>query len=208
MKILKAKVNWLYGYSNDPELQILVNKIPNSEDFRWKEISKGLYYSEREGFSKKFAYSKPGEGFGGRHFKIRMESGEEKILIGPWSSRAACCTKAGYPSVDLAITEDSLSFERGYTFYSGMVTLEKAKEAVALINGVELLKINRRGEIIWVPYLLNNSCVGHWPLPTDRSRRCDWCGHLQYPDSVLEKGEDKNLEVFSDLSGEQMAILS
>lgn len=190
MKIMNAKVDWMYDYGNDPHLKVLVDQIPKWESLRWEEVKPGLFYAEKEGYSDKFSYTRPGEGYGGRSFTITMEDGSEKTLKGPWSSRAGCCTMAGYPSIDISITSDPKVFHGKGMWYAGMITLEKAKEAIAMIRGVGLIALDshKNGEVTYVPYLFNNQCVGHMRShPTGGNARCVWCGHKIYKEEQIRE---------------------
>ena len=134
MKLLKARVNWAEGFSNDPSLEILVDKMPELKDLSYK--NKGsLYYAELDGSVSFFHYAGPGNGFGGRSFTIQMENGEEKILQGPWSSNASSMNEAGFgPCLDVSIIDDLASYERGYTFYSGHVTIDLIEQSKHLVE--------------------------------------------------------------------------
>jgi hypothetical protein len=138
MKLVRARVNWAEGWMNDPNLEILVDKMPEVSELRYKYRC-GLYYAELDGYVSFYSYTSPGEGFDGRIFNITMENGEKKSLHGPWSSRAAVMNSAGFgPCLDVSITDDLKSYERGYTFYSGHVTLdliEKSKHIVEIGPG-------------------------------------------------------------------------
>ena len=131
MKILNAKVNWMKGYANDPYLEVLVDKIPR-DDLRYEQKGE-LFFAEHEGYVSFFAYSGPGDGYGGSRFDIIMKDGSKKTLIGPWSSRPGVMNNAGFAlCTGVSITDDPKVFERGHTFYGGNLTLEKAKEAATI----------------------------------------------------------------------------
>lgn len=130
MKLLKARVRWMEGYANDPTLEILVDKMPELSDLRYQK--KGtLYYAELDGYVNFFHYSGPGQGYGGRGFELKMADGSTEVLKGPFSSRSGVMNAAGFgPCLDVSITDNPESFERGYTFYAGSV-------ALSLVKGME-----------------------------------------------------------------------
>ena len=152
MRALAAKVKWWEGWGNDPALQLLVDGLPPLDAFRF-ERNGAIYYAELEGAVRYYAYSKPDQGFGGRHFHITMKNGEEVILKGPWSSRPGEMRMYGFgPCVHVSITDDPLAFERGYTFFAGDVTLAFAQNALLEhLPDVELVPVDAWGERNWIP---------------------------------------------------------
>jgi hypothetical protein len=145
MKILAAKVNWLYHYCNFPCLEVLVDQIPQNFEYEQKG---NLYFAESEGFCIGYYYSEPGEGFGGRVFPLKMVNGSVKELTGPWSCESSSFNKHFKKSVDISITDSEINYNRGYTFRTGKITLEKAIEAADLAKTF-LVKIV--GEEIYAP---------------------------------------------------------
>lgn len=152
MKALAVKVNWWEGWGNDPVLQLLVDELPPLDAFRFDKNG-AIYYAELDGYVRYYAYSRPGSGFGGRHFCITMKDGKEVILEGPWSSRPGAVHLYGFgPCVHVSITDDPLAFERGYTFFSGDVTLAFAQGALSEhLPDVELVPVDAWGERNWIP---------------------------------------------------------
>lgn len=155
MKILNARVDWMEGFANDPRLEVLVDELPEWGDMRFRERS-GLYYAELEGFVNFMYYGGNGEntgGYGGRHFDLKMTNGMTETLRGPWSSRAGCVNRAGFPHcIEVSITDEPDVWERGYTFMAGALTVEKAHECLEYLDGVYLRKEERwDGEIYYVP---------------------------------------------------------
>ena len=144
MKLLKAEVEWHIGYSNAPDLVLHLDTIPKGDEFEFEQRGP-LYYAEKDGFVRFYAYQKPGSGFGGREFRIRMKDGEERVLKGPWSSRSGCMNRAGFgPCVDVTFVADGF---RGY----GAVTLELAQQA-AEMAGVTLERQEPYGsgdDVVW-----------------------------------------------------------
>ena len=154
MEALDARVDWYLEFANSPKLILLVDKIPDSDDFVFEQRG-NLYFAEKDGGVRFFAYSGPDRGFAGRHFPIKMNDGTTKKLIGPWSSRAGCMNDAGFTKcVDIAYTDDPQAFRRGYTMFGGHCTLDLARKAVEkFLPEVDLVWINGRGEEVYDPVL-------------------------------------------------------
>jgi len=130
MKLLSALVEWHHGYANAPTLILHLDTIPKAEEFEFEQRG-SLYYAEKDGFVRFYAYKNPGDGFGGREFHIRLKDGTEQTLKGPWSSRAGAMNSGGFgPCVDVQFVTDGF---RGF----GAVTLEVALQA-AKMAGVTL----------------------------------------------------------------------
>jgi hypothetical protein len=140
MNIIKAKVDWNHGFSNEPDLRILIDKEPNYKNFRYNE-NNGHYFAELDGFCDFFYYTKPGEGFGGREFELTMHDGSIRVLKGPWSSRAGVMNRKFRPCVEVAWTDSEVAWTKGYTFVHGALTLEMAQVA-AKLAGCYLVKID------------------------------------------------------------------
>ena len=151
MKPIACSVNWYEGYANDPVLQIVVDKIPNSEEFRY-ERKDGLWFAEKSGYVRFFSWHGPGneEGYGNRCFHIKTKDEEEVILRGPWSSRSGVMNKYFLPqSLDVSVkTEDNVNT----CWCSGHVALMVALEAIKLCEEpIELIVKESHGEYIFVP---------------------------------------------------------
>lgn len=156
MKLLDAKVEWYPEFDNDPELQILVNFIPDSRQIIHNvlEISPGLYlyYGQKyEYVSYLLADESNKRGFGGKEFVVKTGDGD-KYIPGPWSSRAGVVNKlTNVQCVDVHITNEPKAFARGYTFSTGAVTVEFAREA-ANKAGVSLERTTYNGEPLFIPH--------------------------------------------------------
>jgi hypothetical protein len=157
MKILDMKVHWYENFDNEPELMLLVDKLPDHDDLRYEK--KGpLYFAEKDGYVSFFAYSQPGDGYGGRVFPIVLTDGTKMDLKGPWSSRAGAMNRAGFvPCLDVIITDDPEVWKKGYTFYAAHVTKKLVDEYIGeLLPDVILLESKPYGEdddIVYIPYL-------------------------------------------------------
>jgi hypothetical protein len=133
MRIIKGGVKWMEGWGNRPTIAIAVDKLPDRSALRYEQRG-SLYYAELEGLVSFFSYSRPDDGFGGRHFDIVMTDGSKKKLIGPWSSRAGAMNSVGFgPCVDVSICEGESNFDRR-SFYDGAVTLEVLRQGLHLID--------------------------------------------------------------------------
>ena len=130
MKILRAEVNWQFGYANSPELKILVDKLPTKFLYQEIPVPGGIFYlAETEGEVRFFVSTSDKHGYGGGTFDITLISGEKRSVKGPWSSRAGV---ANYylpnPCLSCALTNEKEVFDRGYTFFSGHVLVSKVEE--------------------------------------------------------------------------------
>lgn len=154
MKVLAARINWMLDWSNSPELEILVDKIPASEDLRY-ERRDNLYVAEDAGYVSFYYWKGPGNtsGFGGAAIPVTMKDGSTVELLGPWSSRAGCVNQLWpeHPVVDVALTSDPDTFYKGRgCFFAGHITLELAQQAAALI-GEKLERRRDDSEPVWIP---------------------------------------------------------
>jgi len=158
MKILKANIEYNPQFCNPPTLQVLVDKIPDLNEMTY-EYKEDLYFAEKDGYVSFFVYNAPGRGYGGRKFTITLKDGTTKELIGPWSGR--CGVMNMYfeqQSMEVSITDDPKAFKRGYTFFAGVITLEKVKEAINLLQGTAILK--RVGKYREVSYIVTKLGFG------------------------------------------------
>ena len=155
MEILDAQVDWKEGVANSPVLEVLVDEIPSLDEqiFESNE-SRTLWYSDTNGYVNFFSGhpERPGKGYSGRVYHLNTPDGEV-TLKGPYSSRAGVMNKKGFgPCVSVHLATDPAVLERGYTFRSAAINLEKAQEA-ADIAGVELKRFERfsDNEPYWIP---------------------------------------------------------
>lgn len=134
MEVLKAEINWMEEWANEPGLYLLLKDCPKHEELKYEERN-SCFFAEKDGLIEFFHYKQPGDGYAGRHFNITMQDGSHKVLKGPWSSRASVMNKQGFtPCIEAAITENPEVWEKGYTFYSSAVTVKLAEKALKLIN--------------------------------------------------------------------------
>jgi len=125
MKILEGFVKWNEGWSNRPKLNLLVDEMPDINKMIYEQRGP-LYYAEEDGYVNFFCYEKPGQGYAGREFHIKLKDGTQKVLKGPWSSNAMAMNEVGFgPCVEVKITDSKKVMELGYTFSSCAMTIKK-----------------------------------------------------------------------------------
>lgn len=156
MKVIDATVDWKEDVGNNPRLQVLVDEIPPMESMVFESAKNDqIWYAEKGGYVRFFSGhpDKDGSGYGGRSYTLNTQGGQV-VLNGPYSSRAGVMNKEGFgPCVDVSITSDPSVLKKGYTFSSGSITLDKAKEAIKHVEDAEgLRKTSLSGEPIWIPY--------------------------------------------------------
>lgn len=146
MKILKGRVDWMEGHANRPELILLVDRIPTSDEMRFTlhdkggTIDGGLYFAESGGYCRFFShYGNPnvnGGGYGGATFNITMIDGTRKTLHGPWSSNAGEMNERGFgPCTEALVTTDPRAFDGNHRgLAAGSVLLSKLREAISCID--------------------------------------------------------------------------
>lgn len=165
MNIEAARVAWKEDLANDPRLQVLVDETPDRSELRFQHDD-GLWFAESDGYAEYFSWSGNGNdgGYSGRCFEITTVDGEQVTLKGPWSSRAGAVNKAGFgPVVDVSLTTDPETFERGQTFRSAALTLAAAKRAVDLAPEASHLERIRKFDAVeptWIPVRANQAEPG------------------------------------------------
>jgi hypothetical protein len=146
--IVDARVDWMEKWDlNAPVLQILVEKVFNISDFRYKKLegdpgasfrvrNATLYWAEIDGQVSYFAHNKTDEkGIGGRVFRLSAEdpSVDPYIIAGPWSSSSSSMNNYFDHTTEASLIDELDGYKRGYTFYSSAVTIPMALEALDLI---------------------------------------------------------------------------
>jgi hypothetical protein len=156
IEVLDAEVDWMDGYLNDPSLRVRVDEIPDLSELRFEQDGK-IWFAESGGYAKFFAWSGDGNdgGFSGRCFEITTEDGEDVTLKGPFSSRTGVVNQRGFgPVVSVSVTTEEEVMERGYTFKSAALTLDKAREALEHVEEdchFERVEKFDSDEPYWVP---------------------------------------------------------
>jgi len=156
MELKAASVDWMEDVGNDPRLQVVVDEIPSRDELRFEHEDR-IWCGIKDGYAEYFACSGEGNdgGYSGDCYEITMRDGETVTLKGPWSSRAGCVNQRSFgPVVDVRITTDPSALERGYTFRTGSLALEAAKQAIDLVD--EPCHLEKRlkfsnNEPVWVP---------------------------------------------------------
>ena len=162
MKIIDATVDWILDFSNDPRLQVLVDAIPRIDELEFEQ-RETLFFAEKGGFVVFFTHSGSARNEGGycnREFGLHMKDGTEKILRGPWSSRAGVMNREGFtPCVEVSMTADPDVLERGHTFYGCAITAAMAKVACE-IAGCHLVSVKKyEDETYYIPSTSSDSIV-------------------------------------------------
>lgn len=149
--IEKVRIDWHGHYANRPTLQVIVNKIPSSEDYVYEK--KGpMYFGLVNGIAQFKFYNGPGRGYGGATFNLKMKDGSVATLKGPWSSNASAMTSYGFPATtEVSLTDDPKVWERGHTFFGGYsITIEALAEACKR-HGLRFYKVKHNSLISYEP---------------------------------------------------------
>lgn len=128
--ILNLRIKDYRQFTNDPAIEILVDSLPQLSEFSF-EKRKWAYWAEKEGVVQYFSYQSPGNGFGGREFKLLMKNNTFETLIGPWSSRASAMNMMGFPHCnEVSITDNIEVWRRGHTFYGMAMLVSHLRPAI------------------------------------------------------------------------------
>ena len=136
MKILAARVRWNESWGNTPDMEVLVDNMPDESSMVFEEKA-GLYLAIQNGYASYMYYNEPGDGYGGRVFTVKMQDGSIRRLTGPWSSRAGCVNAGGFDTqiMDVSMTDNAETFNsRGMKgcFIAGAITLDLAVSAAKM----------------------------------------------------------------------------
>jgi hypothetical protein len=158
MRILDARIDWFHGWANAPELQVLVDHYPDTSDLKFVKCG-DLYYAQGEDVAHFYAWDgKPGQGFGGRQFRLNMEDGTQTVLKGPFSSNAGFVNFMGFgPVVEVGLVEeeDRGYWESGEVSYAVNLLLETVEVAMArYLPQCHLERCVGQRSIDYVPALL------------------------------------------------------
>jgi hypothetical protein len=123
MKILKTWIDWYLGWANNPVLNIqLDSEYPTEFLYEKKD---GIYYAENEFICSFFAYTSPGDGYGGQKFHLNMKDGTKETLIGPWSSNHDYVNSVGFgPCINCSIWTPKFK----NCSVAGNIRIDKAEE--------------------------------------------------------------------------------
>lgn len=126
-------------FANTPRLCITLSREFDYPALRFKHKG-GYWYAEKDGFVMAHYHTRSPEqqdGYGGRHFPIVMEDGEEVVLKGPWHSNTADFYRVTGMQLVECITRTAEEAKkgpgRGYSF-GWWATIPRVMEALALIE--------------------------------------------------------------------------
>lgn len=130
-KIIDARVDWMLQFGNNPQLYLLVDKIPEISEmvFRRKD---SLWLGEKDGYFLYYSYNPPGNngGLGGAVVKVTMEDGSVEELKGPWIGCAGPTgDKFGKRIIECSITDRRKVWEEGHTFMSAAYSVDDVLDA-------------------------------------------------------------------------------
>ncbi|MBI2858471.1 MAG: hypothetical protein HYX90_05270 [Chloroflexi bacterium] len=181
MKILGACVLWNEGWSDDPELEITVDSIPDHKTLRYGH-SNGCYFA-KQGDYIHFLYHSGNpvkqNGNGGCAFELTMKDNSTIVLFGPWTSRSAVMTKQGFtPSAEVII-------QTGERTVAGCITKSAYIDAVKkFCPGVTVEEKTRRDETTLFLRRTANPCkyckgagIYSWDGRLVTCSRCIGSGH-------------------------------
>lgn len=179
MKVLNGRIQtWMDSY-RPHRLEILVDKLPDYQTRVYDVIREASgassYFHNDDGYISFMRHNPSDEhGYDGQKFTLNLSDGTVETIKGPWSSGPSYMEHLfGVLAVDVSITDEPKTFEKGYTFYAGHVTEDIAREALAfagpewqLISGgsvVEAEASSEQAAIIYdgVPrgwYLARENC--------------------------------------------------
>lgn len=165
MKVLAARIQWCFGWGNAPDLQILVDKVPETASLlhavkplpEARDGQYTLYFAEEDGYVHFMAHNAKNEnGYGGAIIPVRTKpNGEIKLVKGPWSSNSACMTKYGgfTPSMAVDMADHICTHDKcWHPVISGNITLALAQEAVRehvnkLPHHHDVILVTRNGDV-------------------------------------------------------------
>ncbi len=111
MKISKAFYNRRQE-KIEVELEGGMRKYKNELDNSLFEERNSVYYTDLGDVVKFYYYDKPGTGYGGKVFCLKMKNGTNRELIGPWSSSPGYVNSvfSDYPHLIQVIESTSLNY--------------------------------------------------------------------------------------------------
>jgi hypothetical protein len=140
----------MHEYLNDPEVRVLVDRIPRKRDIIFREIPTptGVFvYGELDGYVEFFHHTPTNQnGYGGAKFVVNVKTDFgpviEKSYTGPWSSRPGVL----HELTSLRVVPVSLQEETYHGTFVGHLTRWKAMEVEALI-GHKFVEQDSHGEL-------------------------------------------------------------
>jgi hypothetical protein len=92
-------VEWHQGFHNMPTFAVTIDKRPEFSELVYEK--RGFHYFALCGDVAFFYFfEKPGEGFGGWTFDVKLTDGTVQTLKGPWSSNGAAMARQGFPMTE------------------------------------------------------------------------------------------------------------
>ena len=134
IRVTDVMVDWMEGWGNSPNWHVVLSRAPEPEEFdgRWEQLGP-CYRAQVDPLVQFLFWERPGEGFGGRVYDLKMMDGSTRSLKGPWSSRSAIINQVFAdrpPCIEMAyVTEDelkgtSIGENQVYCWMSGNVLTE------------------------------------------------------------------------------------
>jgi len=141
MHIKYIEIDWHIHTDNKPSLKVLVDKIPDNDDFIYEEHDVGnsykFYIANYRGHIRHFLSTSDKRGYGGRTFKINVyiPKIDEVVPVhikGPWDSGVEYIyATTGKAAQNISLTDDFEVFKRGYTFSSAYFDIKLLKNYIA-----------------------------------------------------------------------------
>lgn len=127
MIIKKARIDWMKGWANTPELRVTVDRMPRMDNVRFKTFQDGrsTTYWACDGDFVTFFTHVPGNqtGYGGAMFRGQLEDGTIFNVKGPWSDNALAVNGDFPPSHNVAYYQEEDEFpEMGFAAHLKMST--------------------------------------------------------------------------------------
>lgn len=211
MKVEKYAINWNFAYANEPDIQLFVDELPDHGDLVYEKKDDCYFAETEDGYVDFYYYSRPGDGFGGRHFNITVEDGDmlkKEVLIGPWSSRPSVMMEKGFtPCVEVTyIYEDENGQQHRVAGHATKDLLDRLcvqqKDMYGASVGLRMVSssIDLDDELHFVMLWMANECVCQ-SIPDEAelngNGRCKKCGHKVYVDRngiLIEEKERRRNE--------------
>ena len=131
-EILKIRVQWNEESVFEPRVEALVDHIPKLSDLRFKNHD-DIWFAEHCHFCQYFCEDeRDPTGYGGARIPIVTIEDDIIILDGPWSSSDGICNSLDvFPHcISVCMTDDENTWEHGYNFIAGSMTVESVQKAL------------------------------------------------------------------------------
>lgn len=215
VEIVALRVEWMLTYGNMPEIQVLLSRVPDMSEFRFKTkpVSNNnmLIWGELDGivmFNAIDSHDK--RGYGGIEFTYTLEDGTPFMAKGPWSSSPSTMNLHFPHVVDVSTAADPATWykrygsprqrrhfrHRGQCFLHGIyIRVEKLRAAMEKLSPeLSLEAVPFLGSTIYTPH-------SHFASNCRKGADCIVCNEQHY---CRTSGP-----VSSDIGGEQsQAVIS